>query len=44
MSTYAEQYIDKIIEMLQRIKDEEAESVKKAAVLLADAVEIYIQG
>lgn len=39
MSSYAELYIDKIIEMLQRIKEEEAESLKQAAVLLADAVE-----
>ncbi|KPK13621.1 MAG: hypothetical protein AMJ56_01375 [Anaerolineae bacterium SG8_19] len=39
MSTYAEQYIDKIIEMLQRIKEEEAEPLKQAAVLLADAIE-----
>ena len=39
MSSFAEQYIDKIIEMLQRVKEEEAESLKQAAGLLADAVE-----
>jgi uncharacterized phosphosugar-binding protein len=39
MASFAEQYIDGVISLLQRMRDEESESIRQAANIMADAIE-----